>query len=120
MTITLPALAALLFAAPAMAHEVAKGPHGGRVAEAGPYHVELVAGDGTVSVWVTDGDDRPISAAGFRGTATLLVNGKVQHIVLQPAEGRLAGPSPAPLAGAVKGVVQLTAPNGATAQGRFE
>jgi hypothetical protein len=38
------AVSTLILALPALAHELAKGPNGGRVVEAGGYHVELVAG----------------------------------------------------------------------------
>ena len=43
--------AALLSAMPAYAHEP-KASHGGRVAEAGPYHVELVAKDIAIEVFL--------------------------------------------------------------------
>jgi hypothetical protein len=37
------AVNALILALPALAHGLAKGPNGGRVVEAGGYHVELGA-----------------------------------------------------------------------------
>ena len=42
---------ALLAALPAYAHE-AKSLHGGRLADAGPYHVELVAKEKAIDVFI--------------------------------------------------------------------
>ena len=120
MTYKILATAAFLIAAlPATAHEVAKGPHGGRVVEAGPYHVELVVETRAVAVYLSDADSKPIPAAGFKGIALLTVSGKAQRIELAPKDDRLIGSSPVAVPAAVKGVVQLTAPDGKTAQGRY-
>jgi len=114
-------LAALLIATlPAAAHEVTKGPNGGRVVEAGPYHVELVVETRAVAVYLTDADSKPVAAAGFKGVALLTVSGKAQRIVLAPKDDHLTGPSPVALPAAVKGVVQITAPDGKTAQGKYQ
>jgi hypothetical protein len=103
----------------ALAHET-KGPNGGRVVDAGSYHVELVAQDTAVDLYVTDGNDKPVPAAGFKAVAILVVAGKSQRIPLEPAEGsRLTGKAPVPIPANPKGAVQLTAPDGKTAQGRF-
>jgi hypothetical protein len=112
-------VASLLTALPATAHDVVKGPNGGRVADAGAYHVELVVQAQSVDVFVIDSNDKPLSAAGFKGLAILTVAGKAQRIELAPKENRLSGTSPTALPAAPKGVVQLTAPDGKTAQGRF-
>ena len=119
------ALAALVMtlalAAPSLAHEAAKGRNGGLRVDAGKYHTELLV-DGTpnVVVFLSDIDDKPIAAAGFKGTAILVINGKSERFALEPADGsRLVGTAPAPVKAGVKGVIQLTAPDGATAQGKF-
>ena len=111
---------ALTLAAPAIAHDVAKGANGGRVAEAGSYHVELVAKNTRVEVFLTDANDKPISAGGFKGVAILLVSGRSQRIPLTPeGDTRLTGHAGAALPAEPKGAVQLTAPDGKTAQARF-
>jgi hypothetical protein len=113
-------IAALLFATlPAAAHEVAKGPNGGRVVEAGPYHVELVVETKAVAVYLSDAKDKPIPATGFKGLAILTVSGKAQRIELAPQDTRLGGAAPVAIPADVKGVVQLTGPDGKTAQGRY-
>ena len=114
---------ALSLAMPAssFAHEAAKGQNGGLRVDAGKYHTEILAnGTTTVAVFLSDADDKPIPAAGFKGTAILVIDGKTQRISLEPADGsRLAGTSPVAVQAGVKGVVQLTAPDGTTAQGKF-
>jgi hypothetical protein len=110
---------ALILAVPALAHEMAKGPNGGRVAEGGDYHVELVAKGTRVDVFLTDASDKPVAAAGFKGVAILLVDGKSQRVPLTPEGSRLTGTAGATLPAAPKGAVQITTPDGKTAQARF-
>ncbi len=111
----------LMTASLAMAHEAATGRNGGLRVDAGSYHTELLV-DGTtaVSVFLSDIDDKPIPAQGFKANAILILDGKSQRFQLVPAEGsRMVGTSPAPVKPGVKGVIQLTAPDGATAQGKY-
>jgi hypothetical protein len=121
MKFTIVALASILLTAlPATAHEVEKGPNGGRVVEAGANHVELVVKDNAVNVFVTDASEKPVSINGFKGVAIFTISGKAQRIMLEPKEGtRLSGTSPVALPAEPAGVVQITAPDGKTAQGRF-
>lgn len=112
-------LSLVLLAAPAFAHEVAKGPNGGPVSDAGDYHVELVPKTGSVDVFVTDAKDQPV--AGAKGIAILLVEGKQQRVVLEGTEaGKLAGKLGSAAVPQAKGVVQLTLPQGGTVQARFK
>jgi hypothetical protein len=113
-------LASILgLALPALAHD-RKGPNGGRVADAGRYHVELVAKDTVLDLFVADTADKPVPAEGFKGVAILIVGGKSQRIALEPADNRsLRGMADVKLPANPKGVVQLTLPDGKTAQARF-
>lgn len=105
----------------AFAHEPRKGPHGGVLVDAGPYHVEVTVKGTTVDVYVSDGGDRPLPAAGFKATAILAIDGKPQRIVLGPADSnRLTGQSTIAVQGALKGAVLLTAPDGKTAQAKID
>lgn len=113
------ALAIALTALPAAAHEAANGPNGGRIADAGSYHVELVARGDALEAFLTDSGEKPVAPAGFKGTALLVVDGKPQRITLAPEGARLAGKSPVPLPASPKGAVQLTSPDGKTASARF-
>ncbi len=112
-------VAGLLAATTVCAHETS-GQHGGRVADAGKFHVELVAKGETVDVFVSDEGQKPVPAAGFKGTAVLVVGGKPTRVPLEPANGnRLTGKAAAALGDSPKGAVQLTGPDGATASGKF-
>ena len=102
------------------AHD-AKGTHGGRIADAGSYHVEMVVKSSVVEVFISDASEAPVAATGFKGTAILVAGGKSQRVVLAPVDGvRLSGSATAALPGRPKGVVQLTAPDGKTAQAKFD
>ncbi|HRJ68651.1 MAG TPA: hypothetical protein PK812_03505 [Beijerinckiaceae bacterium] len=120
LSIAVAALAASVLAA--SAHEPRKGPNGGTLVDAGKnHHLELVAkGTEEVVVFLSDADDKPVSAAGFRANAILVVGGKPQRFALEPAEGsRLVGRAPVAVPAGTKGAVQLTGPDGATAQAKF-
>lgn len=112
------ALALPLCAHRACAHE-GTGHHGGRIADAGPYHIELVTKDRTVEVTIYDAKEKAVSPAGFKGTAILVVGGKPARVVLTPAEARLTGEAEVALGTNPKGVVQITGPDGAAASGKF-
>jgi hypothetical protein len=113
-------VAALLAGLPAYAHD-AKGPHGGRIADAGQYHAELVAKDTTIEVFLMGENDRPVDPKGFKGVAIFTVGGKAQRITLAPSEKQaLSGTATTALPANPKGAVQLTLPDGKTATARFD
>lgn len=106
----------------ATAHEPRKGPNGGALVDAGKsYHIELIAkGSEEVIVVLSDLNDKPVAAAGFKANAILIVGGKTQRFTLEPADGsRLVGKAPVAVPAGTKGAVQLTAPDGTTAQAKF-
>jgi hypothetical protein len=111
---------ALLAAPPAQAHE-AKGANGGRVADATPYHAELVAKDQAIEVFLTGKGGKPVDPKGFKGIAIFSLGGKSERITLAPSEkGALTGVAATALPPSLKGAVQLTAPDGKTATARFD
>ncbi len=112
--------ALIAWSASASAHD-AKGPHGGRLADAGPYHAEMVVKADVVDVFISDANEKPVATAGFKGTAILVAGGKSHRVVLAPVDGtRLSGSAPAALPSQSKGVVQLTGPDGKTIQAKFD
>lgn len=117
-----PALLALpLSATPLFAHEPGVGANGGVRVDAGHYHAELVA-DGTpaVALYLSDGSDKPVAADGFKANAILVVDGKAQRFPLAPAgANRLAGTAAVAVPKGVKGAVQITAPDGSSAQAKY-
>ncbi|UYW29246.1 hypothetical protein [Methylorubrum extorquens] len=116
-------LALTLLAAPASAqrdHDHPAGPHGGRVEDAGPWHAELVTRAETVSVYLTDGDGKPLPAEGFKAVAILKSSAKAARILLSPEGNRLAGKAEAALGERPSGAVRITGPGGVTASARFD
>jgi hypothetical protein len=112
--------AALLAINSASAHE-AKGPHGGRVVDAGNYHLELVVRGSDVALFVTDGNEKPIAATGFKAVAILNADGKAQRVALEAGDAaKISGKAETALPTDVKVVVQLTAPDGKIRQGQFK
>ncbi len=114
-------LAVTLSATPLLAHEPGTGANGGVRVDAGHYHAELVA-DGTpaVALYLSDGSDQPVTAEGFKANAILVVEGKAQRFPLSPAGGnRLAGTAAVAIPKGVKGAVQITAPDGSSAQAKY-
>ncbi|NJN71233.1 MAG: hypothetical protein HC801_13835 [Nitrospira sp.] len=71
------ALCTILFGAVSVTAHKAKdsGPvtalHGGQALTAGPYHLELVATDGELTLYVTDHSDKGIPTDGARAKATI-------------------------------------------------
>lgn len=66
----------LLMAVPVGAHsakhaEPVKALHGGQSLAAGPYHLELVAKDGELILYVADHSDKAISCDGGKARATI-------------------------------------------------
>ena len=118
----LAALALLATATFASAHDPRPGPNGGLLVDAGTrHHAELVANGTTeVVVFLYDANDKPIAAQGYRGNAILVVGGATQRFPLKAGEAnRLTGTAPVAVPAGVRGAVQITGPDGATAQARF-
>lgn len=119
-----PLIASLAFIACfslAQAHEQRIGPRGGALVDAGSYHVELVTRDKTVEIFVSDAQDKPLPAAGFKALAILAVAGKSIRVMLEPSVdgARLEGTAAQTLPARVKGAVQLTGSDGKTSTGRL-
>jgi hypothetical protein len=111
---------ALLAALPANAHD-AKSLHGGRLVDAGPYHVELVAKDRAIEVFILGENGNPVDPKGFKAVAIFTLGGKAERIMLTPSEkDTLSGTAATALPANPKGAVQLTAPDGKTATARFD
>jgi hypothetical protein len=109
-------LTTLLASSSAWASDM-KSHHGGRMAEAGEYHVEMVA---KVEIYLADHDNKAVSAAGHKAVAILVIDGKSQRIVLEPAgDTKLSGKASSALPASAKGVVQITPLKGKTVQARF-
>ncbi len=66
----------LIWSGPVDAHKAkrdqdVKALHGGQARTAGPYHLELVATNGELQLYVTDHSDKAIPTDGAKATATI-------------------------------------------------
>jgi hypothetical protein len=114
-------LAASVIATGALAHGTGKGPNGGWHADAGSYHIELLAKGTSLVLFLNDDDDKPIEARGHKGVGLFVIEGKPQRIELAPeSDNRLAGVSSVPLPERPKGSVHITLPTGKTVRAKFE
>lgn len=103
------------------AHAPKVGENGGAQTDAGSYHIEIVAKETSIDVFLRDHSNKAVATAGFKGAAILVVDGKPLRIELSPAgENRLAGTAPVALPQTPKGAVVITTPAGSTAQGKFQ
>ncbi len=110
--------ATTLIVSPATAHDP-KPQHGGKIVVAGNYHVELVAKERQVHVYLLDHTDKLVPVKGRKGVAILVIDGKSMRIPLELEDVRLSGQAPSNLPASPKGVVQITEPTGGTLQARF-
>ena len=115
--------AAILLATPAaaLAHAPKIGVNGGPQTNAGPYHMELIAKEKALDVYLRDHGDKAVATAGFAGTAIFVIDGKSERIELKPTgDNRLTGTASIALPNEPAGVVRVTMPGGGTAQGQFK
>jgi hypothetical protein len=123
LTLTHIAAAALsiAIASAALAHSPKIGANGGRQADAGHFHVEVVPHGTMLQVFLRDHGDKAVLSAGFKGTAILVIEGKPQRVSLAPAgENKLTGTSAVSIPSEPKGAVQITTPTGSTFQAKFD
>jgi hypothetical protein len=122
MTLKAVLAAAVLVAAgtTASAHAPKLGHNGGPQADAGSFHVEVVAQGTTLRIYLRDHGDKAVQTQGYKGVAIFTVDGKAQRIPLAPAgDNTLTGAAPVALPSDPKGAVQITTPTGSTVQAKF-
>jgi len=110
----------MLTAGVAWGHGTDRGPQGGVRVDAGNYHVEAVAKDTSLSVYLYDERNNPVDATGARATGIFVVGGKSQRIELKPVgANRLAGTASVPMPATLKGAVQISLPGEKPLQAKF-
>lgn len=109
----------LMMAGSAHAHS-GLGPNGGRVAEAGKYHLELVVKKDELRVFITADADAKVETKGAQGNATVLAGKERSSLKLAPAgSNALAAPGKFDPQARMTVVVSVTLPNQAPIQARF-
>jgi hypothetical protein len=68
-----------------------EAPHGGQLRAAGPFHLELVAKDGELTLYITDHGDIPVPVQGGQGKANIQVgkDGERKSVILEPVNGNI-------------------------------
>ncbi len=77
-------LAALPTAAWAHLPAGSRGPNGGQVQDLGPYHGELLAQDGVLTLFLFNHHDQPVDARQASGSAILLMAGEQRSLAFEP------------------------------------
>lgn len=115
------ALSLWLIAAPVSAHAPGPGPNGGQMQHLGNNaHVEVVARDGRILVYLFTPENVPLPAEGARATATVLAGGKPETIPLQVTGSNvMQGTGTFSAQPGMKVVLSITLPGGRPVQGRF-
>ncbi|MBX9775795.1 MAG: hypothetical protein K2Y71_15545 [Xanthobacteraceae bacterium] len=113
-------ISCLIIGVPSAAHEVLRTSNGGRLVKTDAYSVELVVKDDALTVYLTDLKGRPVSTVAFKAHATLDVDGKEQHILLERQQsGSWSGKSPLLLPPEGRIAIHLTASDGKTTRVSF-
>ncbi len=73
--------------------ESVEAPHGGQLRMTGPYHMELVAESGKLTVYVTDHADNPISVDGGLAKANIENGSTKTQVNLHPVGSHTLGGS---------------------------
>jgi FlaG/FlaF family flagellin (archaellin) len=96
--------------------------HGGVLAEtSGHHHLELVAADGSLQVYVTHTDGKPQDVKDAKAAATVLSQGKTERVELMPKRDNLfAGAGNFTAGAGTVVVITLTLPDHKPEQARFE
>lgn len=119
-------IAAIVVAAaaivPASAGEVAHGPNGGPVIDAGPYHAELVRQDKALTIYVsTHESGAPVDTAGTTGFAIVQSGGKTERLTLTPeAPNKLVATATALAENDTKIAITFTIAGQPPVSGRFD
>jgi hypothetical protein len=116
----LSSLLILTAALPALAHEEAKGPHGGQVVDSAGHHLEFVPSPSELTFFLSDEAGKPLPSAGSSGKAIVQDASKTSQLDLAPAApDKLTGKLSAPLAPGAKIAVTATMADGHVLQALF-
>ncbi len=93
--------------------------HGGHEVSAGKYHVELVAKDKDLALYVRDQGDKPIDPKSVKATANVLSGKDKATVELAAGGDKLSGQVPFNVAKDAKVIVTFSVAGGKSEQARF-
>ncbi|MBX9590151.1 MAG: hypothetical protein K2X43_12665 [Hyphomonadaceae bacterium] len=116
--------AALLLTASAIAQQHkhgSKGPNGGQMEDVAGVHAELVISGKTLTIYIFDEAEKPVSAQGFAASA-LISAGASQETVMLSSSGQnvLKGEAKNPVPKGAAVAVTLKTAQGKSGQARFK
>jgi hypothetical protein len=103
------------------AHEMATGPNGGPVVDSGGHHVEMVATETDLVLFLSEEGDKPLVSVGSKNARAVVQDGgKTATVALRPAApNKLVGTLGQPLGKGARVVVSATMADGHAVQARF-
>ena len=107
---------------PAFAHdEASRGDNGGVIGDLGDRHIEVLARDGEIRIWLLDAQNKAVPAIGASGSLIVLAQGQQRTIRLEvgDAGAYLVGHGDFRAAPGMRVVVSLTLPGQPPRQARF-
>lgn len=118
------ALVALLFAAPAWAQSHShntKGPNGGMLEDVAGVHVEFVPSGNSLTFHVLNEDNKPVSTKGYSGSV-LVVNGQERETITLTTSGEntLKGEAKKPIARGAAITLMIKTDGGKTGQAKYK
>lgn len=105
---------------PATAHDVEQGPNGGPMVEVKGHHLELLAKNDTLVVFISDASHAAIASKGATGRAVILEGSAQRTLALTPTEpDQLTAKLDRPLASGARVVVSTKLGSGQDLLARF-
>ena len=104
----------------ASGHGHTRGPNGGQMQDLAGSHVELVAKDSELVLYLFDAENKPILAKGAAATASVLAMGRTETVTLVAGDDNaMRGNGSFTATPGMKVVVSLTLPGQRAQSGRF-
>lgn len=102
-------------------HEHPTATNGGILEDVGEYHVELVAKDGKITLYLRTEDAKDAPTDGFKASVLVTAGSqRVGPIDVKPAGGNKMEGAAASIPAGATAILTLTDKGGAAAQGRFK
>ena len=104
----------------AMAHDVAKGPHGGQVIDDAGNHVEFTTKNDQIMLYLTDPADKPIDSAKATGRIVSQAGDKQTNLdLVSTVPNLMVAKLPSPLGKGAKVVISIKLADGHDVKARF-
>ena len=123
MKLVLALLAALMIVFPAYAQHShgEKGPNGGDTQDVAGVELELVMNENTLTLYVTEGDHKPVAVKGMSASAMITTTSGQEAVKLEPAgDSVLKGTSKGAIGAGTSVTIMIKTAAGKSGQARFK